>query len=115
MDLKIFLATKNLTLSDRLKKLNIIRRKVLRKFGWFLMRLAYHRGSFDGGRWPCLYAFMIDRALKEATLDYILYMHKKTRFLKSHCTGYEYFKDSSIVYTDISCFDLTVECSNKNN
>ena len=31
------------------------------------------------------------------------------RFLKSHCTGYEYFKDRSIVYIDISCFDLTIE------
>ena len=64
---------------------------------------------------PSLYGFTIDRALQEATWVYILYTHKKTRFLKSHCTGYEYFKDSSIVYTDTFCFDLTVECSNKNN
>ena len=64
---------------------------------------------------PCLYGFMTDHALEEATLVCILYMHKKTRFLKSHCTGYEYFKDSLIVYTDISCFDLTVAFPNKNN
>ena len=64
---------------------------------------------------PCLYGFMIDHALEDATQVYILYMYKKTRFLKSHCTGYEYFKDSLIVYTDISCFDLTVAFSNKNN
>ena len=35
------------------------------------------------------------------------------RFLNSHSTGYEYFKDSSIVYVDMVCFDLTVACSNK--
>ena len=62
-----------------------------------------------------LYGFMIDRSLEEATLVYILYWLKKMTFLKSHCTGYEYFKDSLIVYTDISCFDLAVEFLNKNN
>ena len=41
---------------------------------------------------------IVDPTLEEATLVYILYMHKKMRFLKSHCTGYEYFKDISIVY-----------------
>ena len=25
------------------------------------------------------------------------------RFLNSHCTGYEHYKNSSIVYMDISC------------
>ena len=36
------------------------------------------------------------------------------RFMKSHCTGFEYSKDSSIVYMDISC-DVTADSSNKNN
>ena len=63
----------------------------------------------------CLYGFTINHALKDATLIYILYLHKKTRFLKSHCAaGFEYFKDSLIVYTDICCFDLTVAFSNYN-
>ena len=57
----------------------------------------------------CLYGFMIDHALEEAILVYVLYWLKKIRFLKSHCTEFEYFKDSSIVYTDISCFDLTID------
>ena len=57
----------------------------------------------------------LDRAQEEADLVYILYTHKKTRFLSILCTGYEYSKDSSRVYSDISCFDLTVACSNKNN
>ena len=64
---------------------------------------------------PCLYGFTINRALEEATQVYILYMYKNTKYLKSHCTGYEYFKDSLIVYMDTSYFDLTVAFSNKNN
>ena len=36
------------------KMLNIIRRKVLRKFGWFLAKLAYHRESSGGGRGPVI-------------------------------------------------------------
>ena len=35
--------------------------------------------------------------------------------MNSHYAGYGYFKDSSIVYMDMSCFSLTVACSNKNN
>ena len=42
-----------------LKKLDIIRKKVLRKFGWLLAQWAYHRVS-------CLYGSMIDHALEEA-------------------------------------------------
>ena len=63
---------------------------------------------------PCLYGLTIDHALEEATytLVYILDMQKKTRFLKSHWTRYEYFKNSLIVNTDISCFDLTIAFSN---
>ena len=64
---------------------------------------------------PCLYGFTIDCARKEVALVHILYLDKKTRLLNIHCTGYEYFKDSFIVYADIACFDLTVACSNKNN
>ena len=63
----------------------------------------------------CLYGLTIDHALEEATLVYILDIQKKTRFLKSHWTRYEYFKNSLIVNTDISCFDLTIAFSNKNN
>ena len=57
---------------------------------------------------PCLYGFSLDRAREEAVLVHILYSHKKTRLLNTHCTGYEYFKDSLVLYSDISCFDLTV-------
>ena len=54
----------------------------------------------------CLYRFTIAYDLEEATLVCTLYLHKKTKFLKSHCTGYEYFKESFyIVYMDLSCFD----------
>ena len=37
------------------------------------------------------------------------------RFLNSHCTGYKYFKDSLVVYMDISSCNLTVGFSNKSN
>ena len=63
----------------------------------------------------CLYGFTINCALEEATWVYISYMYKKTRLLKSHCIGYEYFKDSLIVHTDVSYLDLIVAFSNKNN
>ena len=56
----------------------------------------------------CLYGFVLDRVLDEAVLVHILYSHNKTRLLNIHCTGYEYFKDSLVLYLDISCFDLTV-------
>ena len=34
--------------------------------------------------------------------------------LNAHCTGYEYFKDPSIVSTDILRFNFTAALSNKN-
>ena len=37
----------------------------------------------------------------------------KMKILNNHCTGYEYLKDSSVIHSDISCFDLTVALSNK--
>ena len=46
---------------------------------------------------PCLYGFTVDRAREEDVLVYILYLHKKTRSVNGHCTGYEYFKDGLIV------------------
>ena len=61
---------------------------------------------------PCLYGYMLDRAQEKAVLVHILYLHKKTRFLNILCTGYEYFKDSSVLYLDISCFNLIVAFSN---
>ena len=54
----------------------------------------------------CLYGFTINRA--RDVLVHILYLHKKMRFQNGHCTEYEYFKDSSIVYMDTSWFDFTV-------
>ena len=36
------------------KKLDVIRRKVLRKFGWLLAQLVYHRESSGGGCWPMI-------------------------------------------------------------
>ena len=81
--------TKNLTLSDRLQE---AWRKVLRKFEWFLVRLATTGRVLTVGVSLCLYGFTIDHPLKEATLVYILHLHKKTRFLKSHYTGFEYFR-----------------------
>ena len=35
--------------------------------------------------------------------------------LNVHCTGYWYFKDPSIVFTDMFCFNFTVALPNKNN
>ena len=56
---------------------------------------------------PCLYGFTLDRA-REAVLVHILYSNKKTRLLNILCTGHEYFKDSSVFYSDILCFNMTV-------
>ena len=47
VDLENFLATKNLSRTC-FKKLDIIWRKVLRRFRWLLAQLAYHRGSSEG-------------------------------------------------------------------
>ena len=57
---------------------------------------------------PCLYGFTLDRAREEAVLVHILYLHKKTRLLNIFCTGYEYFKDSSVFYLDLLRFNMTV-------
>ena len=43
--LRKFSSNKKFDSQKDFKKLDIIRRKVLRKFGWFLARLAYHRES----------------------------------------------------------------------
>ena len=56
----------------------------------------------------CLYGFTLDRAREEAVLVHILYSHKKMRFLNILCTGYEYFKDSLVLYSDLLCFNMTV-------
>ena len=57
---------------------------------------------------PCLYGFTLDRAREEAVLVHILYSNKKTTLLNIFCTGYEYFKDSSVFYSDLLCFNMTV-------
>ena len=57
---------------------------------------------------PCLYGFMLDRAREEAVLVQILYSNKKTKLLNILCTGYEYFKDSLVFYSDLLCFNMTV-------
>ena len=57
---------------------------------------------------PCLYGFTLDRAREEAVLVHILYSNKKMRLLNILCTGYEYFKDSSVFYSDLLCFNMTV-------
>ena len=57
---------------------------------------------------PCWYGFTLDRAREEAVLVHILYSNKKTRLLKILCTGYEYFKDNSVFYSDLLCFNMTV-------
>ena len=97
------------------KKLDLIRRKILSKFGWFLVWLPYHIESSGGGRWLMLVWLYGQSCPRRSYLGLFMYMHMKRRFLKSHYTGYEYFKDSLIVYMDTSCFDLTVAFSNKNN
>ena len=56
----------------------------------------------------CLHGFMFDRAREEAVLVHILYSHKKMRLLNILCTGYEYFKDSLVFYSDLLCFNMTV-------
>ena len=57
---------------------------------------------------PRLYGFTLYRAQEEAVLVHILYSNKKTRLLNILCTGYEYFKDSSVFYSDLLCFNMTV-------
>ena len=57
---------------------------------------------------PCVYGFMLYRAREEAVLVHILYWHKKTRLLNILCTGYEYFEDSSVLYSDLLCFNMAV-------
>ena len=37
----------------------------------------------------CMYGFAIDCAREEAVLVHMLHLHKKMRFLNSHCSGYE--------------------------
>jgi len=44
-----------------------------------------------------------------------LYPCYKIKFLNIHRPGYEYFKDSSVVYLDMLYFDLAVASSMKNN
>jgi len=44
-----------------------------------------------------------------------LYPYYKTKFLNIHRPGYEYFKDSLVVFLDMLCFDLAVASSMKNN
>ena len=56
----------------------------------------------------CLYYFTLGYAQEEAVLVHNLYLRKKMRLLNILCTGYEFFKDSLVLYLDISCFDLTV-------
>ena len=56
----------------------------------------------------CLYGFKLDGAQEEAVLVHILYSHKKTRLLNILCTGYKNFKDSSVLYSDLLCFNMTV-------
>ena len=56
----------------------------------------------------CLYGFTLDRAREEAVLVHVLYSHKKTRFLNILCTGYEHFKDSLVLYSDLLCSNMTV-------
>ena len=57
---------------------------------------------------PCLYGFTPDRAQEEVVLVHILDSNKKTRLLNILCTGYEYFKDSLVFYSDLLCFNMTV-------
>ena len=56
---------------------------------------------------------MLDHAREEAVLVHILYLYKKTELLSIPCTGYECFKGSLVIYSDIPCFDLTVALPNK--
>jgi len=37
------------------------------------------------------------------------------KFLNIHRPVYEYFKDTSVVFSDVLCFDLAVASSTKNN
>ena len=53
---------------------------------------------------PCLYGFMLDHAQEETVLVHILYSYKKARLLNILSTGYEYFKVSSVLYSDILYF-----------
>ena len=57
---------------------------------------------------PCLYGFTLDPAREEAVLVHILYSNKKMKLLNILCTGYEYFKDSLVFYSDLLCFNMAV-------
>jgi len=39
----------------------------------------------------------------------------QNKVLNIHRPGYEYFKDSSVVFLDMLCFDLAVASPTKNN
>ena len=63
VDLKNFLAMKNLTLSNRLHEAQYNSKEGFKKVVWFIVWLAYHRRSYGGGHQSVhyLYGFMIDR------------------------------------------------------
>jgi len=66
-----------------------------------LLSLPGIRGSFKGRRRPRFHGFSIDNVL---ILPHILYPCYKTKFLNIHRAGYEYFKDSFVVF--YICFTL---------
>ena len=80
VDLEIFLASKNLTLSDSFKKLNIIQRKILRRFRWFKHDWFTKEEVLKVGVGLCLYGYAINCAREEAVLFHILHAHKKLKF-----------------------------------
>ena len=60
-------------------------------------------------------AFMASRS-KAAKFCPISRTHVyKTKFLNIHRAGYEYFKDGSVVFSDIFCFGFAVAFPMKNN
>ena len=81
-----------------------------------LMWLAYHRGISDGGYQPMFVMVSCSIVPDKKLLWFISFISifvEESETFENPCTGYQYFKDSSRLYLDTSCFDLVVAYSSK--
>ena len=72
----------------------------------------YQEGSYGGGRRPRFHGFSVESG---QVLPHISYPCYKAKFLNIHRAGYEYFEDSSVVFSDIFCFGFAVASPTKKN
>ena len=108
-----FLATEIFTLSDRLQEVWYNSQEVFKKAYIVFSTTGLPQGFLVIDVGLRLYGLALDHVREEAVLVLMLYSDNKTRLLNIHCTGYEYSKDSLVLYLNISCFDLTVTLPNK--